>query len=715
LTFLDHLDDDEKQTYRQKKENVVKSFVLQRAIFCSLLVLCTASSLASESAGEDAKRNCGSVVFCNQGDQAMLADITASLGSIRTTLSSCDQRDSKVDIIISQIDQLTENLSVVDTSLCSKLEDIISQFDTFNRDRLDLDEELGRRSAGVVFCNQGERAQIDQVSSCCAAIKASLGSPGSGEPNLHSKANIIESLIEEIAEVTINASGCDGAVIESKLDIITEEVSISDATLCTKLITIQSQVDINGSVVEDIDSKVDILCSKILVVDSQTDSVESLLDVIESKIDVNTSITDLVQSEVEIIDSNLDIVCSKLEGIDSKVDVIDIDLSLTDESLCSKLMVIDSKVDVIDSITDDLHDTACIGIRIIRNADLPFTIVSPGLYSIGEDLTWAANGAAISITAGIDGVDIDFHCNALVVINSAATLPQFGIYIVGGSGQVGIRNGRMQSITGNTTPATTLISKLGDGTESLLTIENMTFISDAQTNTPLHRHIVASATNDIHVFDCTFFQGTRAIETSACNRLDIFNCQFNRIFDQAIFNLVDFNVAISNCDFQLCGEDINSISSQHIAIENCTHLQSGRIDTYNSVSFNTCNDVVVKNCTNQGAGTGTGATAVDAYATIASQCVMYLNNSINGGVRNGIALDAACVNCKVIDNAIDCMASIGINNDIAAVSTLVLGNCVAHCGANYSAGVAASVIATGLVPGPGSIPDANNRWINASF
>lgn len=697
----------------KKKENVVKSFVLQRAIFCSLLVLCTASSLASESAGEDAKRNCGSVVFCNQGDQAMLADITASLGSIRTTLSSCDQRDSKVDIIISQIDQLTENLSVVDTSLCSKLEDIISQFDTFNRDRLDLNEELGRRNAGVVFCNQGERAQIDQVSSCCAAIKASLGAPGSGEPNLHSKANIIESLIEEIAEVTINTSACDGAIIESKLDLISEEVSISDATLCTKLVILQSEVDINTSVVEDIDSKVDILCSKILVVDSQTDSVESLLDVIESKVDVNTSITDLVQSEVEVIDSNLDIVCSKLEGIDSKVDVIDIDLSLTDESLCSKLIVIDSKVDVIDSITDDLHDTACIGGYIIRNSDIAtttgFVINAPGLYSIGEPLNWIHAGAAITINT--DGVEIDFHCNSLVITGSELG-SHVGILINPGAGQAVIRNGRIQAITGSFTSPSTSLLKIGNATEALLSIENMWFISDSQNSLPMptHQHITITSMSDVLINDCSFFQATGAIFAATVQRLNIFNCQFNRVRDTTIEFSVVTNAALCNCDFQLCGQDFVAAASTHLALSECKHEQSGRADGLNAVTFNTCSDIVVKNCINQGAGTiSPGLTVVNAYQTLSCLCAMYINNTINSGVTDGIFLDAGCLNCKVIDNAIDCMTGIGIDNTPA--STLVVGNCVANCGANYSAGVPPTFIATGLL----GIPVATNRWINVSF
>lgn len=736
------------------------------------------------------------------------------------------------------------------------------------------EEQPSARVASIVTCNQGERAQLADISACLGAIKNSIGFPGPGQPNLNSKTEIIESLVEVIVDEIgsgggnsvhikidiieskidllqeelsiVDASLCtklnrieseiinnssvvedidskiellcskveivdsQNDVIESKIDDINIDISVSDAELCTKLLRIESEIINNSSVVEDIDSKIELLCSKVEIVDSQNDVIESKIDDInidisisdaelctkliriESKIDSNTSTNDTIQSEVEVIDSNLDVVCtkiltvdskiddinidisqsdaelctklirieskvdsvdseveiidsnldvvctkvlrveskvdvnttvinninSKVDVINSKVDVIDIDLSLTDDSLCSKLIVIDSKVDVIDSITDDLHDTACIGRYIIRNSDLgtPTSILSlPGLYSIGEPLTWNADGAAITIAT--DGVDIDFHCLNLDVVGSLLSPAlRTGIEIRSGVGQCSIRNGRMNSLTtnGTATSPTVLINKL-DGSannDAIFQIDNMLFISDAQASAQIHTLISFVNSIDISIQNCRFFQGTLAAVMLGCQRVTFLNDLFERVFNEAIIfaagpgPIQSQSNSINNCVFKICGQDILLSGGSDVIIGNCIHQLAGRMVGQNSLIASGCNQILIKDCCNSLAG-GRGIAGVSAYTLTGCNNAMILRNSINSPTGAGIQL-VGCLECKIIDNAVDNATVVGI--DDVAGTNLVLGNCAAFSPVNYSGTTGVGFIAVGA-----AIATADNRWINASF
>jgi CII-binding regulator of phage lambda lysogenization HflD len=736
------------------------------------------------------------------------------------------------------------------------------------------EEQPSARVASIVTCNQGERAQLADISACLGAIKNSIGFPGPGQPNLNSKTEIIESLVEVIVDEIgsgggnsvhikidiieskidllqeelsiVDASLCtklnrieseiinnssvvedidskiellcskveivdsQNDVIESKIDDINIDISVSDAELCTKLLRIESEIINNSSVVEDIDSKIELLCSKVEIVDSQNDVIESKIDDInidisisdaelctkliriESKIDSNTSTNDTIQSEVEVIDSNLDVVCtkiltvdskiddinidisqsdaelctklirieskvdsvdseveiidsnldvvctkvlrveskvdvnttvinninSKVDVINSKVDVIDIDLSLTDDSLCSKLIVIDSKVDVIDSITDDLHDTACIGRYIIRNSDLPFLIDAargPGLYSIGEPLTWAGPGAAITVTT--DGVDIDFHCLNLDVVGSNATA-NFGILYGSNVGQCSIRNGRMSSLTIDpntllpfTQPTILIFKPVSAADDALYLIDNMLFASDSQVSVPNNQLISFTGVIDVAIQNCRFFQGSQGAIFLGCSRVSIDNCLFERVFNEAAAMSSGQSCSITNSTFKICGQDIQLISQNDTIISNCTHQLSGRMTGQNSVSATSCNTLIIKDCCNSFAGARGAAGGVSAYVLTSCINAMILRNAVDTPTANGILL-TTCASCKVIDNSVEAVggAFSGIADSPSPGINLVLGNCSAFSTTNYF-GVDPTLIAAGTGP----ISTANNRWINVSF
>ena len=154
-----------------------------------------------------------------------------------------------------------------------------------------------------------------------------------------------------------------------------------------------------------------------------TARIGDCVDVADSKLDVLESQNDLICSKIEKVDDDLathnDIVCSKLEtivsvvdgvstGIDnicSKLEDLDEDLSVHDASICSKIEQIDTKQDLLLSAIDELEFVGACE-TLIFQSDIPFTIDSPGVYCLGESVSFAV-GTAITIAS--DNVLLDLQ------------------------------------------------------------------------------------------------------------------------------------------------------------------------------------------------------------------------------------------------------------------------------------------------------------------
>ena len=182
-----------------------------------------------------------------------------------------------------------------------------------------------------------------------------------------------------------------------------------------------------------------------------TARVGDCLDVADSKLDLLDSQQDLICSKIEKVDDDLathnDIVCSKLEGIDSVVDEVstgidnicskiedlDEDLSVHDASICSKLEQIDTKQDLLLSAVDEL---AFVGAceTLIFQSDIPFTIDSPGVYCLGESVSFAT-GTAITIAS--DNVLFDLQDKKI----DGSAGGDIGIAINSGLENITIQNG----------------------------------------------------------------------------------------------------------------------------------------------------------------------------------------------------------------------------------------------------------------------------------
>lgn len=369
--------------------------------------------------------------------------------------------------------------------------------------------------------------------------------------------------------------------------------------------------------------------------------------------------------------------------------------------------------DCIESIVDDIWDTSCIR-TIIRT--LPVTITAldgPGVYSIGVPLTWAGPGAAITITTA--GVELDFHCLNLD-IQPAAGVSAVGIDITSSGGQCVIRNGRISAVT-NTGPAaaTTMINISGGVSTSLIDIQNMRFVSDAQINTTIHTAISATSMRDITISNCEFFQSTFAINMAGCARFHIINCEFNRVFDGAINILAGTtNGLIENSSFMFCGGDINIDNSSSVEIDECYHISSGRIAGQSAVSLVSSGDITVRNCTVDSAGTrlGVGVGVVDAYNAAGSNQLTFINNTVNFCTGSGFSLDAGTISSQIIECTVNNASGNGIS--VAAIA----GNMVVSC--------AVSNATLGAYPGPipplaliasgtAMVAAAANKWINISL
>ena len=182
-----------------------------------------------------------------------------------------------------------------------------------------------------------------------------------------------------------------------------------------------------------------------------TARVGDCLDVADSKLDLLDSQQDLICSKIEKVDDDLathnDIVCSKLEGIDSVVDEVstgidnicskiedlDDDLSVHDASICSKLEQIDEKQDLLLSAIDELEFTGACE-TLIFQSDIPFTIDSPGVYCLGESVSFAT-GTAITIAS--DNVLFDLQDKKI----DGSTGGDIGIAINSGLSNITIQNG----------------------------------------------------------------------------------------------------------------------------------------------------------------------------------------------------------------------------------------------------------------------------------
>lgn len=164
------------------------------------------------------------------------------------------------------------------------------------------------------------------------------------------------------------------------------------------------------------------------------------------------------------------------------------------------------------SLVATIYATSEIG-TTINNASLPFTITTPGIYSLCEDLTWAGAGAAITISTGnaFDPVIINMASHRLEITGT-------GNGIVGvGASIFTVYNGTIT--TSGSAIAATLISGAID-------VTSVDFASTVTGN--INSGIVIPGASVIpnlipRITNCTFTTIASAI-TAAATSLQINNC-----------------------------------------------------------------------------------------------------------------------------------------------------------------------------------------------
>lgn len=128
-------------------------------------------------------------------------------------------------------------------------------------------------------------------------------------------------------------------------------------------------------------------------------SIDSVSDVIGSKLETCCSSLSALDC---IIISDIDSLSTKIDSVSSKIDAI----SSKSDSCCSMLDVeIRSVSDVISNKIDQVGTTviemdACMLGTVITQADIPYTITTPGIYTVCDDIVvFAGTTPAITITA----------------------------------------------------------------------------------------------------------------------------------------------------------------------------------------------------------------------------------------------------------------------------------------------------------------------------
>lgn len=359
---------------------------------------------------------------------------------------------------------------------------------------------------------------------------------------------------------------------------------------------------------------------------------------------------------------------------------------------------------------EDFNTVIVTPTKIIKNVDIPYTISTPGVYWLGEDIAYAPSTtgtSAITISVGGNAV-LDLKNFSLAQTNATATTS--GITISGLGGTLKIRNGTLSNFTGIALTATV--------TTSSIECTRCIFQSCAMGGMQVTG---AGGTNRTRVtIDGCRFIGCASVTTAST-------------VTTALQIIGTANTRIRNCVIAQCGNaavpSTSTIRGIGIGSESIgtpstnTYIENVVIANNNGGAGNFYGIQIVNNtnarlvqcqCDTNTAGTvidyltatgGAGLTSASSFSNFIS-CLASNNNATNTYRAfwlkgNAVARDCAALN-NIGGSAVYAFTLDGTNS--AAISCLAQGNSVtSSSGSTYAFGFSQATTNGGII------------WCNASY
>jgi len=320
---------------------------------------------------------------------------------------------------------------------------------------------------------------------------------------------------------------------------------------------------------------------------------------------------------------------------------------------------------------NDIYATQCIG-TIIQNADLPFVISTPGIYTFGEDLVWAGAGAAI--TVNVSQVHINLACHSLTVTGLT------GLGIIGAAGNdYSVENGALLFGPLNTADVGPLLSG------SLFLVDNVHFFSSGSAATAnqainlLGGPVTTIRTSNFEDFDIAIHS------VAATLSLVVETCTFNGATASANgigidYSGTDFSLALIDTQIGGASFSVQMVSSNKglITARDCHFTAGALLVNLGSLDLDSCLfeglDVAAPTTIGPITATGGGFSHPDSTVSIS-------NCSIIGAGLHGAAIPDvvnlsgyAAVNMTnvLVTNSIASAAAISMTT----VTSVVIDGCV---------------------------------------
>lgn len=376
---------------------------------------------------------------------------------------------------------------------------------------------------------------------------------------------------------------------------------------------------------------------------------------------------------------------------------------------------------------DQIRATDCTG-TIIRDSDLPYTIATEGIYSLGEDITYG--GATAGITIDTTGpVTLNLACHFLRRTGAANTTPAILITSTG-SAPVNIIDGKILT---RGTGANCIESARA------IYVENVEFSHTTAPNGTIG--IVAGVTSGVGgtVVNCSFSNMDIGIESQVDGDLiTIKNCEFNNCNTAGISSTIGTTIAktsggyIVDCAFNNCEEGILLSFTRKWTIDHCFFTNCGA--TNGSIDFNDVEKTIIKDCeiiaskdhaiVMAGSGGNNGLNDIQIINTV-------INDATNFGITSDGGVNVTVCGCKITgcgQKGIHVGSSNNLNEDsliqscqvlhcdgggidtgsILAINSATVWNCtVLHSPPSYSANIMATLLVAST---DAQLANANFWW-----
>lgn len=345
------------------------------------------------------------------------------------------------------------------------------------------------------------------------------------------------------------------------------------------------------------------------------------------------------------------------------------------------------------SMMDKSLAASCIG-TAISQADVPYTITAPGIYSLCEDLVNTNNMPVITINA--DDVLLDLKCHTITV--NQANVNRIGVSCIGTNSIV--RNGFLRAI--GVPPATGdvyLINSTGNQRQ----FYNLGFEIDTNPSSGSFFAIFTNGSINTYTREC-IFSGID-ISITGGTRQTVEHC---RLSGSSILLINTDDVNIEQCLSILGTNFVTATGTQNINIFNCTLENVGNVTNQEVIVIDTCERICIKNCILNSTGFRgpLPATPINGIHFNNSDNIMVISNQIIFPRGTALYTTGGCNELLILSNSVLTASDDGINL-AGSTNAFAHNNIVSRSGgANYT-NVPAALIAT-----TNADVAAANYWMN---